>query len=356
MVLIAAAIGAGFVLAALFQGPAAADGTRGGSGDEPHRQIGGLAEPIARFTVAERPGQDRQRAAGDDGRHDRLRAPLAGAIGGVVAARDATPPTGPRRLAAASSPAKVPLPRVGTSVPAGAAERERLRPASVARAAQRVEMSRLATDRARQPASAAPDPPAVHGPADAPVVGLITAPLPSVVDIVSTVPVRPVVMALLGVADAVLTPDLGAVIVPAATPPLPVPPVRGPAAVPVTAPAAIPTVPTSPANPALAPVHAAALPTPAAPPPTSAVGPARAMSTTRHLTVKAGPVTAEGDLSGQPVAPVDQDAAGVGDGSTPGPGLAWPLDRPSRLGAGQPCDLVPLLVESRTPSGIARPG
>ncbi|NYH41966.1 hypothetical protein HNR22_001693 [Micromonospora jinlongensis] len=356
-VLIAAAVGAGFLVAALFQGPAAADGMRSGSGDEPHRRVGGLAEPVARLTVAERPSHERQQAAGaDDRRHDGPRAPLAGTIGAIVGPLDATPSTGPRRPTGAS-PVSVPLPRVGAP---DAAERERLRPASVARAAhrpaQRADPSRRAADPPRQPAIAAPDLPAVRGPADSPTVGLIAAPLPYVVDILSTVPIRPVVVALLRVVDAALPPALGAVIVPAATPPLPAPPALGPAVVPVTDPALVPTVPTPPTDSALAPVPAAAQPTPAAPPPMSLVGPAPPTASTGHLAARPGPVAAGADLPGRPVAPVDQDAAGVDDRSTPGPGLVRPVDRQSHLGAGQPGDFVPLLVESRTPSAIARPG
>ncbi|PYC74939.1 hypothetical protein C7C45_03350 [Micromonospora arborensis] len=365
MALIALAVGAGFLVAALFQGPAAADGTRSGSGHEPHRQIGGLVEPVARLiTVAERPSQERQQAAGaDDRRHDRPRAPLAGTIGGVVAPRDATPSTGPRRSAGAS-PVSVPLPRVGASVPPGAAERERLRPVSVARATHRPASSagpsRLAADPPQPPATAATG---VHGLADSPAVALITAPLPSVVDTVSAVtlqPVamalRPVAMALFCVADVVLPPAVGAVIVPAAASPLPAPPALGPAAVPVTDPAPVPTVPTPSADSTVASVRAAALPIPAAPPPISVVGPARSTASTGHLAARPGPVAAGADLPGRPVAPVDQDAAGVDDGSTPGPGLVWPVDRQSHVGPGQPCDLVPLLSDSRTPSVIARPG
>ncbi|WP_444947765.1 hypothetical protein [Micromonospora ureilytica] len=188
------------------------------------------------------------------------------------------------------------------------------------------------------------------------MVGLITAPLPYVVDIVSTVPIRPVLVALLRVADAVLPPVLGPVTVPAATPPLPVPPVLGPAAGPVTDPAPPPTVPTPPAEPAPAPVRTAVPQTPAAPPPMSVVGPARATAPTGRLAKHPGPLDAAGVFSGQPVTPSDQDAAGVDNGSTPGSGLVRPLDRQAQFGAGQPCDLVPLLVESRTPSAIARPG
>ncbi|WP_433261698.1 hypothetical protein ACQPWR_20725 [Micromonospora vinacea] len=188
------------------------------------------------------------------------------------------------------------------------------------------------------------------------MVGLVTAPLPYVVDIVSHVPIRPVVMALLRVTDAVLPPALCPVIVPAATPAQPAPPALGPVAVPVTGPAPVPTVPTPAADPALVPVRAAAPSTLAAPPPMSVVSPARATAPTGHLAARPAPVAARGVLSGQPVAPTDQDAAGVDNGSTPGPGLVRPPDRQSHLGAGQPCDLVPLAVESRTPPAIARPG
>ncbi|MFG1869121.1 hypothetical protein [Micromonospora arborensis] len=361
MVLIALAVGAGLLMAALFEGPAAADGMRSGSGDEPHRQIGGLVQPVARLiTVAERPSQERQHAAGaDDRRHDRPRAPLAGVIGGVVALRDATPAPRPRRPTGAS-PVSVPLPRVGASVPLGAAERERLRPTSVARAAHRpaprADPARLAADPPRPPATTAPDPPGVHALADTPAVALVTAPLPYVVHIVNAVVIRPVAMVLLCVADAVLPPALGAVIVPTAAPPPPAPPTLGPAAVPVTDPAPLPTVPTRSADTAMAPVPAAALPIPAAPPPMSVVGPERPTASTRHLAARAVPVAAGADFPGRPVAPVDQDAAGVDDGSTPGPGLVWPVDRQSHLDTGQPYDLVPLLADSRTPSAIARPG
>ncbi|MEV1317661.1 hypothetical protein AB0J14_16440 [Micromonospora arborensis] len=372
LALIALAVGAGFLVAVLFQGPAAADGTRSGSGDEPHRQIGELVEPVARLiTIAERPIQERQQAAGaDDRRHDRPRAPLAGTIGGVVAPRDATPSTGPRR-STGTSPVSVPLPRVGASVPPGAAERERLGPSSVARAAHRPASSagpsRLAADPPRQPATAATG---VHGLADSPAVALITAPLPYVVDSVSAVAIRPVAtalqpvamairpiaMALLCVADAVLPPAVGAAIAPAAASPLPAPPALGPAAVPVTDPAPVPTLPTPSADSAVASGRAAALPIPAVPPPMSVVGPARSTASAGHLAARPGPVAARADLPVRPVAPVDQDAAGVDDGSTPGPGLVWPVDRQSHLGPGQPCDLVPLLSDSRTPSAIARPG
>ncbi|MGC4749912.1 hypothetical protein ACLQ28_30260 [Micromonospora sp. DT201] len=191
----------------------------------------------------------------------------------------------------------------------------------------------------------------------------MTAPLPHVVDIVSAVAIRPVTMvirpvaiALRCVAEAVLPPGLGAVIVPAVTPPLPAPPALGPAAVPVTDPALVPTVPTPSADSAVAPVRAAALPIPAAPPPMSVVGLARPTVSTGHVAARPGPVAAGAGLPGRPVAPADQDAAGVDGGSTPGPGLVWPVDRQSHLGAGQPCDLVPLLFDSRTPSAIARPG
>ncbi|MEU7971827.1 hypothetical protein AB0B48_07275 [Micromonospora sp. NPDC049089] len=343
--LIAAAAGAGFVVAALFQGPAAADGLRDGSGDEPHRIVGGLVESVAQLTVAERPRDVRQAPPGaDERRRDGLRAPLGGPIRDVVASREKPPPTDLRRSTGA--------PRVTAPVPVRAAERERLRPASVARAAHRpvrhVELAQPAADAPRQPA--APAPPVVRAPTVSPVVGLIAAPLPSVVDIVNAVPIRPIVMALLCVADAVLPPVARPVTVPAATPPLPAPP----AVTPVTGPAPAAAVAALPAVPAPAAVHAAA--PPSAPHRMSVVGPARAAVSTGHPTAHPSPVDVGELLSGQPIAPADQDAASVDNGSTPGPGLARPLERQSHVDAGPPADLVPLLVESRALSPMTRPG
>ncbi|MET8258082.1 hypothetical protein ACFYPG_04810 [Micromonospora sp. NPDC005553] len=343
--LIAVAAGAGFVVAALFQGPAAADGLRDGSGDEPHRIVGGLVDSVAQLTVTERPRDVRQRPSGaDDSRRDGLRAPLAEPIRGVVAPREKPPPTDLRRSTGA--------PRVTASVPVRAAERERLRPASVARAAHRpvrhVELAPPAADAPRQPATPAPH--VVRTTTVSPVVGLIAAPLPSVVDIVNAVPIRPVIRALLCVADAVPPPVARPVTVPAATPPLPAPP----ALTPVTGPAPAAAVAALPAVPAPAAVRTAA--PPSAPQRMSVVGPAGAAFSTGHLTAHPSPVDAGGLLSGQPVAPADQDAAGVDTGSTPSPGLARPLERQSHVDAGPPADLVPLLVESRTLSPITRPG
>lgn len=302
VVLIAAAVGAGVVGAALCQGPAAADGMHGWSADRPHRTIGGLVEPFARLTVAERPGPDRQPATGADDRHrDRPRASLAGPVGGGVKHEQPTPAK-PRRLTA-PSPRSVPLPRAGATAPKGA-----------------------------------------------------VAPLPHVVDVVGTVPIRPVVAALLRVTDAVLPPAVDGVIVPAATPALPTPPALGPTTAPVTDPTPAPAAPTPPADPVLAPVPAATLPDPAAPPTMSVVGPTRSAAPTAPLAAPGRPVDAGGVLPGQPVAPADEDAAEVGTGAKPGPGLARPLDRQAHVDAGQPCDLVPLLVRNRTLSPIPRPG
>ncbi|MFD6679546.1 hypothetical protein [Micromonospora parva] len=380
MVLIAVAVGAGFVVAALFQGPAAADGAHSEPGAEPQRKLGALVEPVVRLTAAQRPDEDRQRATrADERRRDRPRAPLAGLIGGVVAPREQTPTTEPRR-APDAPPASVPPPRADASVPPGAAEPDTLQPASVVRAAHRAahraEPPRRAAEAPRPPATAdvinrhlardagldqrAPNPPTLHVPGDSPLVGLVTAPLPHVVDIVRAVPIRPLVAALLHVVDAVLPPALDTVVVPAATPQPPVPPALGPAPAPVPAvtdPAPVPTVPTPPADPPPPPAPAAAPPAPAAPAQMPVVGPAPpTASTTRYRAVPREPVDGAGEFSGLPVMPVDQDAAGVDDRSKPGPGLARPVDRQSHLGAVQPGDLAPLLVESRTPAAIARPG
>ncbi|MFG1767090.1 hypothetical protein ACGFIH_27465 [Micromonospora parva] len=377
LVLIAVAVGAGFVVAALFQGPAAADGTHSRPGAEPQRKLGALVEPVVRLTDAQRPDEDRQRATrADERRRDRPGAPLAGLIGGVVAPHGQTSTTEPRRGPDAP-PASVPPPRADASVPPGAAEPDTLQPASGARAAHRAahraEPPRRDAGAPRQPATAdvlnrhlardagldqrVPDPPTLHVPGGSPVVGLITAPLPYVVDILNAVPIRPLVTALLHVVDAVLPPVLDTVVVPAATAPPPVPPALGPGAVAVTDPAPVPTVPPPPADPSAPLGPAAAPPTPAVPTQAPAVGPApHAASMTGHRAAPREPVDAAGEFSGLPVIPVDQDAAGVDDRSKPGPGLARPVDRQSHLGAAQPGDLAPLLVESRTPAAIARPG
>ncbi|MEU5784709.1 hypothetical protein [Micromonospora lupini] len=192
-------------------------------------------------------------------------------------------------------------------------------------------------------------------------MGLITAPLPNVVDIVRTVPIQSVVIALFRVIDAVLPPALRPVI-PPATPPLTAPRAPGPADVPVTGSPPVAAVPTPPAGSALPPVRAACVAErataapPAAPPPMSVAGAARLTASTRHHATRPAPLAVAADYPVRPVAPVDQDAAGVDDGSTPAPGLIRPADRQSSLGAGVPCALVPLLVESRAPSAIARPG
>ncbi|MFG1653318.1 hypothetical protein ACGFIE_25650 [Micromonospora sp. NPDC049275] len=368
VVLIAAAVGAGFLLAALFQEPAAADGIRSHPGDEPHRQLRALVEPIARLTVAERSADARPRVVrADKTPHDRLRAPLAGAIGGVVAPRDLTPPAAPRRPTNASR-GSVPLPRVGATVPSGTVERTQLRPASPAsvthRPAPHGRPSRPAAGPGPGPAPSAADAPALPVPAHplAPpvpagslAVGLITAPLPHVVDIVRAVPIQSVIIALVRVTDALLPPALRAVIPPAA-PPLAAPRAPGPAELPVTGSPPVTAVPTSPAPPPVPAACGVARATAAAPLPMFVAGPARSAASTGHAAVRSAPLAVAVDHPVRPVAPVDEDAAGVDNGSTPVPGLILPVDRQSPLGTGVPCALVPLAVESRAPSAIARPG
>ncbi|MGC5287662.1 hypothetical protein [Micromonospora sp. DT231] len=402
MVLLAAAVGAGFLLAALFQGPAAADGMRSGSGAEPQLEIGGLVEPVTRLTEAARPDRDRQRAAGADHRRaGNPVAPLTRAVSGVVAPRDVTPaPRSPR--SAGTPPVSVRLPRVDTP---GAAARESHRSASAARAAhrpaRRVQASRPPADPARQAARAVPGRPAMPRPAGTPAADLITAPLPHVVDtasaplphivdtasaplphivdtvnaplphvadivsaslphivdIVSALPIRPLVVALRQVTGVVPAPAVHAVVVPAAPAP-PTPPALVPAAAPPADPTPAPTVPTpsaGPAEPASAPIPAAAATT-AAPPWLSVAGPACARASTRHLAARPDPVTAQASLPGRPVTPADQDAAGTDDGSPPGPGLVRADDRQAHLRAGRFRDLVPPLVANRAPAPIARPG
>ncbi|MGI5520839.1 hypothetical protein ACQEUX_07775 [Micromonospora sp. CA-259024] len=354
MALIVAAVGAGFIVAVLFQGSASADGVRNGSGGERHQRAGVLVE----LTVGE--GSDRHGQQGTgvgDRERDAPLAPLARAVA-VVVPGDATSPTVPARSSRSSS-GSVPLPRVGASVAHGTFERGKLQPGPRSEAAARVGHrpvrgagpSRPAADPLRLPRPVAPGVASVELAGDSSTVGLITAPLPHVAEVVGSVPIRPIVDALRCVADAVLPPALGVVTVPTA-PRLPAPPAPGFAPVPVTD-ATSRAAPVSPVDPVRAPVRSAALP---APPPAFIVEAVNVAAPTGHRVVRRGPAPARADLAGRPVAPADQDAAGINDGSTPGPGLVWPVARQSPTGAEQFRDLVPLVVGTRFPSVNARPG
>ncbi|MEU7923680.1 hypothetical protein [Micromonospora sp. NPDC049801] len=363
LALLAVAVGGGFVLALLFQGPASADDTRGGSGGALHRQLGALVEPVRQVTITERSDPDpRGGVRAEDPRRGGRHAPLTGAIAGVVGARDVPSPTASRRPTAAAR-TSVPPSRTATSVRSDATRYERLRSSTAARAthrsAHRARPPRSAADFARQPATAAPDhrelPEALVSPA---VAGLLTPVLRPAVDVVRALPIAPVVPALLRVVDAVLPPALGAVVVPAprspVAPPALEPTAASPAASPGAAPA--PAPPTPPPVPALPPIHAAATPAPVAPPPTPVAAYPPAMAPPGHLAARPAPPAVAAYPPGQPVTPVDQDAAGTDEGSAPAPGLIRPAHRQSHPGIAALCHLVPLSVESRTPSGIARPG
>ncbi|MFY1616081.1 hypothetical protein [Micromonospora sp. WMMD736] len=363
LALVAVAVGGGFLLALLFQGPASADGTRGGSGDELHRQLGALVEPVQRVTVTERPDHDplrgvraddaRASASADARRHGGRHAPLTGAIAGVVGARDVPSPPALRRPTDATR-TSVPPSRAGTPVRPEAARHERLRPSTASSAirhpAHRARSPRSAAASARQPATAAPDhrelPEALGPPA---VAGLLTPVLRPAVDVVRALPIVPVVAALLHVVDAVLPPALGAVVVPTPRSPL-APPAREPTAV---SPGATPA-PTPP-DPAL-PAPAAATPPPAAPPPTTVAAHRPPPAPPGHPAARPAPPAVADYPPGRPVTPVDQDAAGTDEGSPPAPGLVRPAHRQSHPGIAALCHLVPLFVASRTPSAIARPG
>ncbi|MEU0546562.1 hypothetical protein [Micromonospora sp. NPDC005979] len=359
LVLLAVAVGGGFLLALLFQGPASADGTRGGSGDELPRQLGALVEPVRRVISTERADPDpRSGVRADDPRHGARHAPLTGAVAGVVGARDVPSPTASRRPTDAAR-TSVPPSRTATSVRSDAARHERLRSSAAARAthrpAHRPRPPRSAADSARRPASAAPDhrelpeallPPAVAGP--------LTPVLRPAVDVVRALPIAPLVAALLRVVDAALPPALGAVVVPAPRLPVAPPALEPTAASPGAAPT--PAPPTPPPAPALPPVRAAATPTPAAPPPTPVAAYPPAMAPPGHLAARPASPAVAAYPPGPPVTPVDQDAAGTDEGSAPAPGLLRPAHRQSHPGIAALCHLVPLFVESRTPTGIARPG
>lgn len=367
LALVAVAVGGGFLLALLFQGPASADGTRGGFGDELHRQLGALVEPVQRVTVTERSDHDPLRAvradaprpsvSADDRRHSGRHAPLTGAIAGVVGARDVPSPAVFRRPTDAAR-TSVPPSRAGTPIRPGAARHERLRSSTPSgatrRPAPRAHSPRSAADSARQPASAAPDhrelPEALGSSA---VAGLLTPVLRPAVDVVRALPIAPAVAALLRIVDAVLPPALGAVVVPAPRSPL-APPAREPTVVsPAVSPGAAPA-PTPP-DPALS-VPAAATPPPAAPPPIAVAAHRPPPAPPGHPAARPAPPAVADHPPGRPVTPVDQDAAGTDEGSPPAPGLVRPDHRQSHPGIAALCHLVPLFVASRTPSAIARPG
>ncbi|WP_433534204.1 hypothetical protein ACQPZK_18630 [Micromonospora sp. CA-249363] len=360
LALIGVAVGGGFLLALLFQGPASADGTRGSSADELHRQVGALVEPVRRVTSTERADHGPPPAVrADDRRQGGRHAPLTGAIAGVVGARDVPSPATSRRPADAAR-TSVPPSRPDTPVRPGTARHDRLRAPTAAHAthrpAQRARPPRAAADPARQPAAASPDHRELPGPLGSPAVAdLLTPVLRPAVDVVRALPIAPVVTALLRVVDAVLPPALGAVVVPAPRAPV-APPALTPTVVPPPGAALAPAPPTPPPGPALPPVRAAATPALAALPPTPVAAYPASPAPPGHLAARPASPAVAAHPPGQPVTPVDQDAAGTGEGSAPAPGLIRPAHRQSHPGIAAPCRLLPLFVESRTPSAIARPG
>ncbi|MBM0275215.1 hypothetical protein [Micromonospora tarensis] len=339
--LIAVAIGAGLLLAAFFQSPAAADRAGSGSVDESHLPIGDLIRPVVQL--------DRHSQLGADGHQHRP--PLARPAKATGAARQAISPRVPRRPAA-GRPGTAPLPGNDAPVRSGA-EREKPRPASDARASQHpargVDPLRPAAHHTRQPSSVLPA--FGHELADWPTVGLIATPLPQVVGVL---PIGAVVTALGRLTDPVLPPLPGVVVAP---PPLPAAPTPRPG----PAPGADPVHRSAPTRPATCPPTSQATPVrseavPGAPPLASVRDPVPRSTPTGQHAVREGPVTAETDVPSPPVAPPDQDAAGVNDGSPSGAGLVRPVGRPPRAGVEQPDDLVPLTMRSRTLSVIVRPG
>ncbi|MEV7328106.1 hypothetical protein [Micromonospora sp. NPDC093244] len=185
--------------------------------------------------------------------------------------------------------------------------------------------------------------------------GLVSAVVAQVVDVVERVPIRPVVVALGRITGVVLWPVFDAVIVPV-TARLPAPPGPGLGPVPVTDATSGPS-PAPPVDPAVVPVRPVeVLPAVAAPWPASAVQGPRITSATGHHVARPGPTATPVGLPGLPVAPADQDAAGVDEGSTPAPGLVWPVVRQVVAAAAQTYDLGLFVLGTRSPSVIARPG
>jgi len=334
MVLILTAVGAGFVVAVLFQGAAAADVGIGGE----HHQDLPLTSPAAAVRVA-----------------------------------PATPPTSPEGPSRGSA-ASVSVPRVAASVPHRLVERGTPRPGLRSESAVRVghRPPRDAGPSRRvvappvpivaEPVAAVPltrahprlaAPPVVR-PVMSSTVGLLSASVAQVVGVVDRVPIRPIVVVLGRITDVVLSPVLGAVIVPASVR-LPVLPRPGLRPVPVTD-AASRAAPAPLVDPALAPVRPVELlPAVAAPCPAAVVHWPRGTSATGRHVARPGRTSTPAGLAGVPVTPADQDAAGVNDGSTPTPGLVWPVVR-QVAAAAQTYDPGLFVLGTRSLSVIARPG
>lgn len=367
MVLILAAVGAGFVVAVLFQGPAAADD--GVAGERHHRT--GVIERVVRLTVGDGIDRHRQRDAGADDPHRDL--PPASPAAAVRHA-PATPRLSPERVGRGAARSVV-LPRVASSATHRPVERGTLRPGL--RSESTVRVGHLPPRDAGPPRRVVTPPaPIVAAPVDAvslprahprlaapPVVrpvisstvGLVAASVAQVVGVVDRVPIRPVIVALGRVTDVILSPVLGAVIVPA---PARLPALAGPGLrqVPVTDAASRPA-PAPPVDPALAPVRPVELlPAVAAPWQVSVVHGPRLTSAAGRPVARPGRSSTPAGLPGLPVTPADQDAAGVYDGSTPAPGLVWPVVRQVPAAAAQTFDLGLFVLGTRSPSVIARPG
>ncbi|MDG4809519.1 hypothetical protein O7634_22455 [Micromonospora sp. WMMD1120] len=359
MALIAVAVGAGFLLAALTQEPAAADGARGGPGHEADRTINDLTEPIVRLTVGRLPAHHDPPATGADDRRRGEPSSAPAGRDGVVPTRRATPPAEPRESTAgtrgrvrAAAPATPPPVRHGDQRRASGARPEQHPVRDLRRSAHRhtgPPAALLPDPHVLRDPHVLPDPHVLRDTAGWPVLDLVTAPLPHVVDIV---PIRPVVRTLLRLVTPVLPPAPGPVIVPR-SPPMPDPPTPLPVSTPGSAPAPqqAPVPPSAPESTSAHPHEATA-----APPLSSVHDPAAQPASTGHRAAPPTAIAARVDAPRQPVAPVDQDAACVNDGSTSGHGLTRSVRRQLPPAAEQPCDLAPLVLKSRPLSTIARPG
>lgn len=361
VVLIAAAVGAGFLVAALFDGPAVASAAdRTGSGEH-HQHIRVALDSSGSLARQERPARRDHPAGGGAARPVTL---LRAVVGGLAAAPDRTHPA---RTPSSGDASSVVAPRTRTPLSFGVdGGRPADRPAE--RRADRRQNSagglgRRAADR-QGPRVPARSPTPLAGPSVArpAVVALVVAPLPHVVRAVDTVPIPSLVATLIRAAGAVLSPVLGLVSGPA------VPPSPGPTAPPpapaaesgsgrATGPTARPlTASESPRGPRPAPALARAAPTMAKPPSASVVGPVGPAAPIGRGAVRPCPESASSGQPGRPVPPADKAAAGVQDGPGPGPGLLRAPGWPSRCRPGQFQDPVPVLVEGRSPSAVARPG
>ncbi|MFC4149494.1 hypothetical protein ACFO0M_24875 [Micromonospora mangrovi] len=363
--LILAAVGAGFLAAALFGGPAAASDPAGGSSGDAREP---LVSPLIGATVRVALGGTSTTPASrstptptvgaDDRPVRRPAVPIGTTVGGIHRARSTTAPGRPEVAAG---------PATRTPVVAGVVGRPAVRPGPARadrRAVPGADVGSRAVDRRRQPVSAGVAAPgSILTPAGPSVVGLVVAPLRQVLRVVCAGPVGAVVTAFTRVTDAVLAPVLGAVTAPILGPPAPSspsPPPSGAGVAPVSGPPAVP-LPAAPRSagtpqPHAIPVVPGVVPAPAS---ASGFGPTRSAGSVGPVGSGGARVRLALASSPRPAGPLpltDQAAAAAPHGPQPGSGLSAAAGWLTRCAAGRAREAGTLVVPGRSPSVVARPG